>query len=95
MLQIKTAFDSIIWTDCPELFTYKEVFEALTGQYPDSYSKKRHLKKIAYFVDLLTDNKDLEDPLIQIEIGEKCKLSIGDGNHRATAVDFIVNYYKK
>jgi hypothetical protein len=92
MLQIKTAFDSIIWSDLPEVLTYKEVFQSLTGQLTENYSKNRHLKKIAYFVHLLTDRKELEDPIIQLQIKD-INLTIGDGNHRATAIDFIQNYY--
>jgi hypothetical protein len=94
MLQIKTAFDSIIWSDLPEILTYKEVFEAMTGQYGLDIPKARHLKKIVFFVHLLTDNKELEDPIIYLEYS-KNGLNIGDGNHRATAIDFIQNYYNK
>ena len=92
MLQIKTAFGSIIWSDLSEVLTYKEVFQALTGQLSDNYFKNRHLKKIAFFVHLLTDKKELEDSIIQLQIKD-INLTIGDGNHRAAAIDFIQNYY--
>ena len=94
MLKIPTANDKIIWTDCQEKITYQEIEKALRENIMPTSNKQRHINKIVFFIKLLTSGRELEDPLIQLQIINNDNLVIGDGNHRATAMDYILNSKK-
>lgn len=90
MIKLNTCFDSIIWTDLNEKITYLEVKNALNNKLTNNPSKNRHLKKIAFFVNLIKSNQNLEDDIISLQIINQ-SLFVGDGNHRLAAIEYIQN----
>lgn len=90
MIKLNTCFDSIIWTDLNEKITYLEVKNALNQKLTDNPAKNRHLKKIAFFVNLIKSNQNLEDNIISLQIINQ-NLFVGDGNHRLSAIEYIKN----